>query len=90
MLGSHPLNAEKWSFPQILTAKCLGKIAETGGPRCCKRGSRIALETAADFTREFLGVDIPVGQLPCTFFRENAECLYARCPYFGGAGDVAR
>jgi len=89
VLGGSPLNGEVWGFPQILTAKCLGNIAELGGPRCCKRCSRIALETAADFTRELLGVEIPVGEQPCTFYGQNNECLYGRCPYFAPENDKA-
>ncbi|MBO4331347.1 MAG: hypothetical protein J5827_04650, partial [Oscillospiraceae bacterium] len=40
--GSTPLNKEAWPIAQRLTARCLNAIAEAGGPRCCKRTSRIA------------------------------------------------
>ena len=86
--GSHPLNKAAWSIPQELTARCLEKIAVTGGPRCCKRTSRIAIETAVRFTGERFGVELPMESSPCTFYENNRECLRGDCPYYGGAGNA--
>ena len=86
--GSTPLKAEVWSLPQIFTARCLEKIAELGGPRCCKRTSRIAIETAARLTREYLDVNMPTDELPCGYSDINAECIHAVCPYYGGSENV--
>ena len=88
LTNSNPLNTEVWSLPQLLTSRCLEAIAEIGGPRCCKRTSRIAIETAVRFTKERFSVEMPVGDYPCTFYAANRECLYGRCPYYGGCGDV--
>ena len=82
--GSNPLNAEVWSIPQHLTSRCLSAIAMAGGPRCCKRTSRIAIDTSVRFTMEYFGVEIPTEYLPCTFYAENNECLHGRCPFYGG------
>jgi hypothetical protein len=79
---STPLNADAWSIPQVLTSKCLEAIAEIGGPRCCKRTSRIAIETAVQFTKENFGVAIPLDNYPCTFHAMNKECIHERCPYY--------
>ena len=82
--GSNPLNKAVWSIPQLLTAQCLEKIAASGGPRCCKRTSRIAIETAAEFTKEHFGVEMPVKISKCTFYMHNKECLREDCVYYGG------
>lgn len=82
---SNPLNGEVWHLPQILVSLCLAKLAEVGGPRCCKRTSHLVVETAIAFTKEFLSVSIPYEPLPCTFFEKNKECLHKRCPFFKGA-----
>lgn len=67
------------------TSETLRKIAEIGGPRCCKASVFAAIETAAKFfEREF---DINISKLinprPCLFKKHNTECLGNRCPYFG-------
>ena len=80
--GSNPLNKEMWQLPQRLTAECLSNIAEVGGPRCCKRTSRIAADTAIIFTSDTLGVTMPKESGACTFSAGNMECLKSYCPYF--------
>ena len=80
--GSTPYNKAVWYLPQLLTSECLSRIAKVGGPRCCKRTSRIAVDTAIAFTRERLGVSMPEENMKCTFFAKNKECLKGACPYF--------
>ena len=84
LLGSNPLNAAVWSIPQLLTSRCLEKIAEVGGPRCCKRTARISIELAGAFTREQAGIVIPVDNKSCGYSGRNRECTGDRCPYYGG------
>ncbi len=81
--GSNPLNAAVWHLPQQLAAKCLEGIAACGGPRCCKRTSRTAVETAAAFAKAHFGVDMPCARGPCGYFEKNRECILDRCPYYG-------
>ncbi|NLC73295.1 MAG: hypothetical protein GX684_05945 [Ruminococcaceae bacterium] len=82
LLESTPLNEEQWSFPIELASKCLHKIAQIGGPRCCKRTSRLSIETAAEMMSEKLGIEIPTSRPSCTFYKKNNECILAKCPYF--------
>lgn len=84
LTGSNPLNSEVWALPQRLTARCLENMARIGGPRCCKRTSRIAIEAAVRFTKEQFNIEMPVGTLPCDYHSLNQECLHSRCPYYGG------
>lgn len=83
--GSDPLNARVWGLPQQLTARCLERMAHVGGPRCCKRTSRIAIEMAVRFTKEQFGIEIPLKASPCAYHALNKECLHNRCPYYGGS-----
>ena len=85
VMRSGPLNGEVWHLPQMLTARCLKSIAKVGGPRCCKRTVRLAIEAAAAFTAEHLGVIMPLSAPKCTFHALNKECLRVKCPYYGGA-----
>ncbi len=78
---STPLAGEVWDLPLRLAARCLESIAEVGGPRCCKRDSRLAVREAAAFTRERLGVAMPESRPVCRYMGKNGECIGSRCPY---------
>lgn len=82
LTGSNPLNAAAWADPQKLAARCLNAVAETGGPRCCKRTSRLSIHEAVLFTSELLGVTMPEEPVQCTYMKENRECIGWNCPYF--------
>lgn len=84
--GSTPMRRESWARCQRLTSRILGKLADQGGPRCCKRtGFTAILETAA-YVEETVGVRMDVTKEPrCRFFARNEECLKLDCPYYPGA-----
>ena len=84
--GATPLTPRQWEIPQRLTAACLERMAEIGGPRCCKRTSRIAVECAAAFSETVFGVAMPVTRPACAYWAWNNECIRQRCPYFPRAG----
>lgn len=83
--GSTPMKREPWARCQRLTSRILGKLADQGGPRCCKRtGFTAILETAA-YVEETTGVRMDIAQAPrCKFFARNEECLKLECPYYPG------
>ena len=65
------------------------RIAETGGPRCCKRTGRLCIREAAAFTAERFGVEMPLGEIACTYMKENRECIGRQCPFFPARGKEA-
>ena len=77
-----PLTVEQWEIPQRLTASCLDAITAVGGPRCCKRTSRSAIECASSFSEKEFGVSMPVSQPSCAYWPWNNECIRQRCPFF--------
>ena len=82
MTGSGPLHKDAWPFPQKLVSVILSKLADVGGPRCCKRTSRIAIEEAIRFYRQFSSVKIPLSSVLCKYFEDNKECIREDCPYY--------
>lgn len=81
--ASSPLATESWGMSNIMTAKCLVKIGEIGGPRCCKRDGYTAMLTAIDYTAETLGVTMEKPQnTQCSFSQLNNECLQEKCSYY--------
>jgi hypothetical protein len=84
--GATPLSEEEWRLANTLTARTLQKIADRGGPRCCKRDSFIALIEAVDFLEEHFEVSLPADrEAVCRFSRLNRECRLAECDFYGGA-----
>lgn len=80
--GATPLTTDTWGLSNQMTAAALQAIGEIGGPRCCKRNAYTAIEQAAAFCRERLGVEMELPEeIVCTFFPGNRECIGKRCPY---------
>ncbi|MCF8378428.1 MAG: hypothetical protein K9H49_02555 [Bacteroidales bacterium] len=82
VLGSNPLAGKEWKFSNQLTGISLLNIAEQGGPRCCKRDSFIAIQTAADFILEKLNVALDRSEIICEFSTRNKQCKFSDCTYY--------
>ena len=82
MTGSSPLHKDAWPFPQKLVSIILSRLADVGGPRCCKRTSRIAIEEAVHFYSQFCSVNIPLSSITCKYCEDNRECIQEDCPYY--------
>ena len=84
--GSTPMKQEAWAQCQGITGRILERLAELGGPRCCKRCGFAALEVAVPYVRELTGVALELPEhISCGFFTRNAECRKEECPYYPGA-----
>ena len=65
-----------------MTAKALDSIGKAGGPRCCKRDSYLAIIEAVRFTKEKLGVSMELGDIVCSRFSQNNQCIQEKCPFY--------
>lgn len=80
--GTGPLSDSEYYQDNLrLTSRILARIAEHGGPRCCKRNGFTAIDTACDFVRERYGMELKTQKIKCDFSAKNAQCIGARCPY---------
>jgi len=77
-----PLSEEEWRLCNLMTAKSLETIANSGGPRCCKRNSFAAIETATDFLEKNMAISMPGSTIRCEFHEMNRECKKNRCKYY--------
>lgn len=83
--GASPLSKEEWRLSNRMTAASLLEIAEHGGPRCCKRDTFLALQTAHGFAQRELGISLELtSPIRCEFSPMNKECLKGECPFFAG------
>lgn len=83
--GTGPLsNNEDYKNNLRLVSKALGKIAEIGGPRCCKRNAFLSIGTAVDFIDEKYGITLPKSKIKCEFSVENQQCIKGNCLFYNG------
>lgn len=77
-----PLSENEWGLCNLMTSKALENISKSGGPRCCKRDSFLAIESAIEFSREYLDTELDLyPDLRCTFSNINKECLVGKCKF---------
>ena len=76
-----PLTGESWSLSNKMTSNSLSTISANGGPRCCKRNSYLAITEAVKFTKEKFGVEMEIGEITCSRFEQNNQCIGKRCPF---------
>ena len=80
---SSPLASSEWQLSNRMTATALHKIADAGGPRCCKRTSFIAIREAVAFVNKNFNTELPVNaEIKCKFKHLNRECLGSYCQFY--------
>ncbi|MDO4478043.1 MAG: DUF5714 domain-containing protein [Lachnospiraceae bacterium] len=83
MTDSSPMSTTTWSWCNEATAKTLGKLAELGGPRCCKRSVFGVLTEIVPYANEKLGTTMTLPEsVTCTFYERNRECKKTACPFY--------
>lgn len=81
--GATSLKKTEWGLSNLMTAQALERIAVIGGPRCCKRDSYLAIQTAVNFCKEHIGIQMNLAKNHiCTFKDFNPQCIKERCPFF--------
>lgn len=77
-----PYSEESWAEANRATAECLLRMADIGGPRCCKRNSYIAIEVGSVLAGRH-GCRMPAHpSIVCGRSPDNADCIKGRCPYY--------
>ena len=80
--GATPLTEESWGLSNQMTSKALEAISRTGGPRCCKRESYLAILAAVDFVKTHFGIEMECTEVQCTHYAQNNQCIGKRCPFW--------
>jgi hypothetical protein len=77
-----PLTGPARSLAIGATSLALAKSVD-GQPRCCKRASRTAVETAVEFLARNLDLVLPRAEkVRCTYPARNTQCAREKCPYY--------
>jgi hypothetical protein len=82
LTGATPLTGKTRALANEATSFTLQRMLY-GGPRCCKRASRQALEAAVEFLEKRMDIELASGEgITCRYVGRNRECLREDCPYF--------
>jgi hypothetical protein len=82
LTGATPLTGKTRALANEATAFALQKMID-GGPRCCKRASRRALETAVEFLKTRMAIDLKINrEIECLYVNRNKECIREACAYY--------
>ena len=79
--GTGPLSAEDWGSHMEYTSAALARLAQTGGPRCCKRDAMFSMEEAVGYIKTHYGIELDMLPIKCDFSLHNAQCIGKKCPY---------
>ncbi len=82
--GTGPISTDaSWGKHMLFTSSALQRLAEIGGPRCCKRDAFLSFEEAVRFINENYEVKLEISRITCDFYKKNEQCLGKRCPFRG-------
>ena len=77
-----PLTGKQRSLAMEATSLTLARMLDSH-PRCCKRASRKALESAVQFLQDRMDITLDGGQpIRCNYSQRNQECPREECPYY--------
>jgi SAM-dependent methyltransferase len=88
ILRATPLSHEERGAVQTAVSRILASLGRFAAPRCCRRESYLALQSACRMSAEYLPHALESGPLPrCDQMALNRECLGDGCPLHPANGD---
>lgn len=72
---------DSWGSHMIYSSNALRRLADIGGPRCCKRDGFLALQESVLYINERFGLSLESEKISCEFSGLNMQCIKGRCPF---------
>ncbi len=82
LLLAHPFSAEDLRTVNQITAGIQNRLAEYGGPRCCKRSVQISVYEAVQGMNRLMGCELAATVPACKYSKNNKGCLGRKCEFF--------
>jgi hypothetical protein len=80
---STAISKDEWSLSNMMTSRSLSSIANSGGPRCCKRDTFLAIREACEYLLTHFKTELEMThRVQCEFSSMNKECLKYDCPFY--------
>lgn len=87
ILKATPLTDNERRIANMMTSRALVAIASNRGVRCCKRSTFAAIESANQYFKEVLDIElehIPISKLKCEHSSRNKQCSMIDCRFYAG------
>jgi hypothetical protein len=82
LTGATPLTGKTRTLANEATSLALNLMLD-GGPRCCKRASRKAIDAATEFLEKRMDIKLEGDNgVACGYVKRNRECIREECNYF--------
>ncbi len=82
--GATPLTGKPRTLALAATSQALSRMLDDQ-PRCCKRASRIAIQSSVEFLREHLEINLlQSDKTRCVYSLRNQQCAKEQCPFYEG------
>lgn len=79
---------DEWSETNHIIADSLKKVAESPGPRCCKRDTYLSLLASVSFLNDKYAIELIASEPKCIFSLRNKNCGREECEFFNLANDL--
>lgn len=79
---------DEWSLANKIIAESLKTVAESHGPRCCKRDTYLALQSTVKFLNDNFAINLPISRAQCTFSLRNQSCGREECTFYNLANSL--
>jgi len=84
--GTTGQSKEEWSQANKMTSISLDNISKNGGPRCCKRDSYLAIQSAVGYVKDVFGIEMEDSKdITCQFYSKNPTCKLSDCIFYPDA-----
>jgi hypothetical protein len=80
--GATPLTGKQRTLAMAATNQALSHMLDEQ-PRCCKKASRVAIQSTVEFLQNRLKIDLTKSDNPlCTYSIRNQQCSRKLCPFY--------
>jgi hypothetical protein len=80
--GATPLTGKQRTLALAATSQALSRMLDEQ-PRCCKKASRLAIQSTVDFLRQHVGIVLPeASRVRCIHSSRNQQCAREKCFYY--------
>ncbi len=87
-LDRTPFSEDEWTDSNHIIADSLKNIANSPGPKCCKRDTYLSILASINFLKEKYAIELESSQPKCTFSLRNKTCGREECEFFNLANDL--
>lgn len=88
LMDRTPYSEDEWTESNHIIADSLKNIANSPGPKCCKRDTYLSILASIEFLKDKFAINLESSEPKCTFSLRNKTCGREECEFFNIANDL--